>query len=286
VDYVYFIASVICIWAILSLAANLVVGYGGLMSLGHVGYLAIGAYTAATLNILLGWNFYYTIPLAIVATALVAFLTIIPLLRLGAFYFGLATLGLNIVITDVLQNVGPRVQGAEGLFGLHVPHLMSTGIGRLGIVAAFTAVAIYLAVRLTRSPFGRSLRAMRDQPDALASLGKNANRVRIVIWTISGALAGLAGALYCTTLDYIDPTVFNFQFSFNLLTYIGFGGLASIAGSVLGPAILIAFGEALRFSGLPSEITGPVQQSLFALLLIFVMLFRRQGLVGTYDFRE
>ena len=127
---------------------------------------------------------------------------------------------------------------------------------------------------------------MRDQPDAIESLGKSANRVRIVVWTISGALAGLAGALYCTTLSYIDPTVFNFQFSFNLLTYIGFGGLASIAGSVLGPAILIAFGEALRFSGLPSEITGPVQQSLFALLLIFVMLFRRQGLVGTYDFRE
>jgi branched-chain amino acid transport system permease protein len=286
VDYVYFIASVICVWIILSVAANLAIGYGGLMSLGHVGYLAIGAYTAASLNILLNLNFYYTIPIAIVATAAVAYVTVIPLLRLGTFYFGLATLGLNIVITDVLQNIGPRVPGAEGLFGLHLPELMTIGLWRLTFIAALTAGVVYLALRLVRSPFGRSLRAMRDQPDAIESLGKSARRVRTIIWTISGALAGLAGALYCTTLSYIDPTVFNFQFSFNLLTYIGFGGLASIAGSVLGPAILIAFGEALRFTGLPSEITGPVQQSLFALLLIFVMVFRRQGLVGKYDFRE
>ena len=285
-DYFYFILSVICVWTILSLATNLVLGYGGLMSLGHCGYLAVGAYTAATLNILLNVNFYYTIPIAMVVTALVAYLTIIPLLRLGAFYFGLATLGLNIVVTDVLKNVGPRVPGAEGLYGLHLPALMTIGIGRLAVIAILTAIALYLAWQLVRSPFGRTLRAMRDQPDAIESVGKSAARVRIIIWTISGGLAGLAGALYCTTLSYIDPTVFNFLFSFNLLTYIGFGGLASIAGSVLGPAILIAFGEGLRFSGLPSEITAPVQQSLFALLLIFVMLFRRQGLVGKYDFRN
>jgi len=68
--------------------------------------------------------------------------------------------------------------------------------------------------------------------------------------------------------------------------YIGFGGLASILGSILGPAILIAFTEALRFGGIPSEVAGPVQQALFALLLIVVMMFRRQGLVGQYDFRE
>lgn len=285
-DYFYFTLSVICVWIILSLATNLVLGYGGLMSLGHCGYLAVGAYTAATLNILFNVDFYVTIPIAIVVTAIVAYLSIVPLLRLGAFYFGLATLGLNIVVTDVLKNVGPRVPGAEGLYGLHLPALLTSGIGRLTFIAILTAISVYLAWRLVRSPFGRSLRAMRDQPDAVESVGKSASRIRIAIWTISGALAGLAGALYCTTLSYIDPTVFNFLLSFNLLTYIGFGGLASIAGSVLGPAILIAFGEGLRFSGLPSNITAPVQQSLFALLLIFVMMFRRQGLVGKYDFRD
>jgi len=286
VDYFFFILSVICVWTILSLATNLVIGYGGLMTLGHVGFLAIGAYTAATLNILWHVNFYYTIPIAIIVTAVVAFASILPLLRLDAFYFGLSTLGLNIVITDVLQNVGPRVPGAEGLFGLDLPALMTSSIWRLAIIAALTALTVYLSWQLVRSPFGRSLRAMRDQPDAIESVGKSAKRYRVTIWTISGGLAGLAGALYCTTLSYIDPTVFSFLFSFNLLVYIGFGGLASILGSILGPTILIVFGEALRFGGLPSQVSGPVQQSLFALLLIFVMVFRRQGLVGKYDFRE
>jgi len=286
VDYFFFILSVICVWTILSLATNLVIGYGGLMTLGHVGFLAIGAYTAATLNILWHVNFYYTIPIAIIVTAVVAFASILPLLRLDAFYFGLSTLGLNIVITDVLQNVGPRVPGAEGLFGLDLPALMTSSIWRLAIIAALTALTVYLSWQLVRSPFGRSLRAMRDQPDAIESVGKSAKRYRVTIWTISGGLAGLAGALYCTTLSYIDPTVFSFLFSFNLLVYIGFGGLASILGSILGPTLLIVFGEALRFGGLPSQVSGPVQQSLFALLLIFVMVFRRQGLVGKYDFRE
>jgi branched-chain amino acid transport system permease protein len=285
-DYFFFILSVICVWTILSLAANLVIGYGGMMTLGHVGYLAIGAYTAATLNILYHVNFYYTIPIAMIVTAVVALLTILPLLRLDAFYLGLATLGLNIVITDVLQNIGPRAAGAEGLFGLKLPAPMTIGGGRLAVIAALTAIAVYLTWRLVRSPFGRSLRAMRDDPDAIESVGKSARRYRLIVWTISGALAGLAGALYCTTLSYIDPTVFSFLFSFNLLVYIGFGGLASIAGSILGPTILIAFGEGLRFSGLPSEVSGPIQQALFALLLILVMMFRRQGLVGQYDFRD
>lgn len=285
-DYFFFILSVICVWIILSLATNLVLGYGGLMSLGHVGYLAIGAYTAATLNVLGHMNFYYTIPIAMLVTAAVALATIAPLLRLGAFYFGLATLGLNIVVTDVLKNVGPRVPGAEGLFGLVLPAPLTNGGWRLATIAACTAVAVYLSWRLVRSPFGRSLRAMRDEPDALESLGKSARRYRLTIWTISGALAGLAGALYATTLSYIDPTVFSFLLSFNVLVYIGFGGLASIAGSILGPAILIAFSEGLRFTGLPTEITGPIQQSLFALLLIGVMMFRRRGLAGNYDFRE
>jgi branched-chain amino acid transport system permease protein len=285
-DYFFFILSVICVWTILSLAANLVIGYGGMMTLGHVGYLAIGAYTAATLNILWHVNFYFTIPIAILITAVVALVTLLPLLRLDAFYLGLATLGLNIVITDVLQNVGPRNPGAEGLYGLKLPGLMTIGGGRLAVIAALTAIALYLVWQLVGSPFGRSLRAVRDAPDAIESLGKNAKRYRLIAWTISGGLAGLAGALYCTTLSYIDPTIFNFLFSFNLLVYIGFGGLASIVGSILGPTILIAFGEALRFGGLPSEISGPIQQALFALLLILVMMFRRQGLVGRYDFRD
>lgn len=285
-DYFYFILAVIGVWVIMSLAVNLVLGYSGQFTIGHVGYLAIGSYTTGILNIFAGTNFFWTIPAAVVITAIVALITLLPLLRLGPLYFGLATLGLNVVIVDLIHNLAPRVQGAEGLFGMNLPPVMTNGAGRFAIVLVLTALCAGISYLLVSSPFGRTLRALRDRPEALESVGKSVNWYRVLVWTISGGMAGLAGSLYTATLSYIDPTVFVVLFSFNLLTYIGVGGLASILGSVLGATLLIAFGEALRFGGLPSDISGPVQQALFGLLLVVIMMFRRQGLVGQYEFRE
>ncbi len=285
-DYFFFILTIVSVWAMLSISANLVLGYTGLFTVGHVGYLAAGAYIAAILNILLGVNYYLAIPLALAGTAVFALLTLLPLLRLGPFHFGLATLGLNVVIVDVIHNTAPRVAGAEGLFGLKLPPPIDGSLGRCLVCLAALAACALLAWWIVSSPFGRSLRATRDDPAALASLGKNPDRYRIAIWTVSGAIAGLAGSLYATTLFYIDPTVFVVTFSFFLLVYIGVGGLASIVGSILGPLILILFNESLRFTGLPSDFSGPIQQMLYGLLLVVLMLFRRQGLVGKYEFHE
>lgn len=285
-DYFFFVLTIIAVWCIMALAVNLVIGYSGQFTLGHVGYLAIGAYTTGILNIFLNMNYFLTLPFAIVVTTLVAWVTLLPLLRLGSFYFGLATLGLNVVIVDLIHNLAPRVQGAEGLFGMTLPPLMSNAGTRCAIAVLLTLGCALLCRRIVLSPFGRSLRALRDKPDALASVGKDVDRYKALVWVIAGMLAGVAGWLYTATLSYIDPTVFLVLFSFNLLNYIGVGGLASILGSILGPTLLIAFGEALRFGGIPSDISGPVQQALFGLLLVLVMMFRRQGLVGRYEFRE
>ena len=285
-DYVFFVLTIVCVWAMLSLSANLVLGYTGLFTIGHVGYLAAGAYIAAILNILLGLNYYLTIPVAIVGTAIFALLTLLPLLRLGPFHFGLATLGLNVVIVEVIHNTAPRSAGAEGLFGLKLPPPINGAPGQFAVCLAALAACAFLAWWIVSSPFGRSLRGIRDDAGALASLGKDPDRYRIAIWTVSGGIAGLAGALYTTTLFYIDPTVFVVTFSFFLLVYIGVGGLASIVGSILGPLILILFNESLRFTGLPSDFSGPVQQMLYGLLLVLLMLFRRQGLLGKYEFHD
>jgi branched-chain amino acid transport system permease protein len=285
-DYFYFILAVIGIWVMMSLAVNLVTGYSGQFSMGHVGYLALGSYTTGILTIFTSVNYFWTLPLAMLVGAVASLVTLVPLLRLGPLYFGLATLGLNVVIVDLIHNLAPRVQGAEGLFGMHLPAVMLSGPGRCAIVIVITGLMALTTKVLVSAPFGRTLRALRDRPEALASVGKNVDYYRVLVWTISGAMAGLAGGLYAATLSYIDPTVFVVLFSFNVLTYIGVGGLASILGSILGATLLIAFGEALRFGGLPSDISGPVQQGLFGLLLIIIMMFRRQGLVGQYEFKE
>jgi branched-chain amino acid transport system permease protein len=285
-DYIFFLATVICVWIILSVAANLVVGYTGLMSIGHAAYLAIGAYTAASLNIFLGVNFLIALPIAAVVTAVFAMLTVVPLLKLDTFYFALATMGLNVVVADTIHNAGPRVPGTEGLFGVTLPDLLASSEARMGLALVLAAGCVAAAQWIVTSPYGRSLRALRDREDALRSLGKNPRYFQISIWGVSGFLSGIAGAMYATTLFYIDPTVFALTVSFVLLVYIGVGGLASILGAILGPTLLIAFNEGLRFVGLPSDVAGQTQQFLYGLLLIGLMIFRRQGLVGTYDFKE
>jgi branched-chain amino acid transport system permease protein len=256
------------------------------MSIGHAGYLAIGAYTAATLNIFLGTNYLLGIAVAGIVTAIFAMLTVVPLLQLNTFYFSLATMGLNVVVADTIHNAGPRVPGTEGLFGVKLPQFLASAEARLGLALLLTVVCLLFAWRVVRSPYGRSLRALRDREDALRSLGKNPRHFQISVWGISGLLSGIAGALYATTLFYIDPTVFALSVSFVLLVYIGVGGLASIVGAVLGPLLLLSFTEGLRFAHLPSDVTGPAQQILYGLLLIGLMIFRRRGLVGKYDFTD
>jgi branched-chain amino acid transport system permease protein len=285
-DHLFYLGTLISVWVIVSLAANFVIGYTGMMAMGQAVYLGFGAYTAATLNISLGLNYFLALALAAVASGVVAVLTLLPLLRLSGFYFALATLGLNFVFFDLFHNLAPRVEGSEGLYGLNLPAPLASPAAQFVTTLLITIVCILAAIRLVGSPFGRILRAMRDRPDALIAVGKNPTTYQIVIWGVSGALTGLAGGLYAATLFYIDPTLFTLNTSILILVYIGVGGLASIAGSVLGPVLLIVFTESLRYLGLPSVLAGPIQQGLYGALLIGLMLFRRQGLVGNHDFKE
>ena len=285
-EFIFYVLEMIAIWSIASLAANLVVGYGGMFSVGHAAYLGIGAYIAFMLNIYLKLNYLLTIPLAMVGSAVVALITLLPLLRLEGYYFGVATLGLNFVIVDLLHNLMPSTGYTDGLFGITVPGWFASPVGRLIFTLLVTGAVFAAVLSLTNSPWGRLIEAVRDDKRAVESLGKNPNMHKCVVWTISGGLCGLAGALNGLMLMYIDPSLFTFVYSIYLLVYIGFGGLASVAGSVLGPLILLGFSELPRFIGLKSWVIGPLQQISYAILLIFMMMFRRRGMVGRYEFVE
>jgi branched-chain amino acid transport system permease protein len=285
-EHLFYIGTLMCVWIIVSLGANLVIGYTGLMAMGQAAYMGIGAYTAAVLNIF----FHVPFPLAVLAAAIVsgvvAAATLVPLLRLEGFYFALATLGMNFLFFDLFHNLAPRVEGSEGLYGLNLPDFMAGPRGLFLSVALITCVCVFLCWRLDVSPYGRALRATRDKPDALRTLGKEPKRFQISVWGVGGALSGVGGAFYAAALFYVDPTLFTLNASIAILVFIGVGGLASLFGSVLGPILLVGFTEGLRFVGLPSTLTGPLQSALYGLLLILLMMFRRQGLVGKHDFKD
>jgi branched-chain amino acid transport system permease protein len=285
-EHLLYIGTLIAVWTIVALAANLVIGYTGMMSMGQAAYLGVGAYATATLNILLGVNFYLALLIGSITAAIVGAITLLPLLRIGGFYFALATLGVNFVFFDIFHNLAPRVEGSEGLYGLQLPDFLASSAPRFATTVAVAIACALLCQGVVTSPFGRALQAARDRPDALAALGKDPRRYQLLIWTFAAGLTGLAGGLYAATLFYIDPTLFTLDASILVLVYIGVGGLASTAGSVLGVILLIAFNESLRYLGLPSQFVGPFQQAIYGLLLILLMIFRRRGLVGKYDFTE
>ena len=193
---------------------------------------------------------------------------------------------MNFVFFDIFHNLAPRVEGSEGLYGLQLPACSLRPVRASRPRSRSPSLCVLLCQRVVASPLGRALRATRDRPDALAALGKDPRRYQMIVWTFAGALTGLAGGLYAATLFYIDPTLFTLDASILILVYIGVGGLASNVGSVLGVILLIVFNESLRFIGLPSQFVGPLQQAMYGLLLIGLMIFRRRGLVGEHDFRE
>lgn len=285
-EFVFYILELIIIWSIMSLATNLVVGYAGMFSVGHAAYLGVGAYIAFMLNIYGHLNFFWTFPIAMMGGAIVAFVTLLPLLRLEGFYFAVATLGLNFVMVDLLHNLMPTIGYTDGLFGITVPGLLASPVSRFIFILLVGAGIFAAVMSLTTSPWGRLIEAIRDDKRAVESLGKNPNRHRCIAWAISGGLSGLAGALYGLILSYIDPFLFIFVYSIYLLVYVGLGGLASVIGSFLGPLILVGFSQMPRFIGLESRLIGPLEQMGYAILLILMMMFRRRGLIGRYEFIE
>ena len=178
------------------------------------------------------------------------------------------------------------MEGSEGLYGLQLPGLFASSGPRFAATLAIAVLCVLLCQRVVASPLGRALRATRDRPDALAALGKDPAPLPDGRVELCRRADRARGGLYAATLFYIDPTLFTLDASILILVYIGVGGLASTAGSVLGVILLIAFDESLRFIGLPSQFVGPLQQAMYGLLLIGLMIFRRRGLMGEYDFRE
>ena len=150
-DHLFYLGTLVSVWVIVALAANMVIGYTGMMAMGQAAYLGFGAYTAAGLNVLLGVNFYVSLVAALLLSGVVAGLTLAPLLRIGGFYFALATLGMNFVFFDLFHNLAPRADGSEGLHGLKLPVLFASSGARFA-----STLALAMRLRGRNRPHFRS----------------------------------------------------------------------------------------------------------------------------------
>jgi len=297
------IMSLCGIYIILALSMNLINGFTGLFSLGHAGFMAIGAYVSALLTMSPAqkeMNFFMApivpvlanvelpfIPaliLAGLAAALMGFLIGTPVLRLRDDYLAIATLGFSEIIRVVLTNLQPVTNGALGLKGLPKYSTMP-------MIWTLVFIAVIFMVALINSAFGRACKAVRDNEIAAQTMGIKVARVKIISFTISSFIAGVGGALLGHLMNTIDPKMFTFALTYNIVLIVVLGGNDSITGSIIAAIAVTVSMEALRF--LDSSLNFVFFQTpalpglrmvVFSLLLLFVIIYRPRGLMGRREF--
>jgi branched-chain amino acid transport system permease protein len=286
--YLVAVASVVMIYALLAIGLNLQYGETGLINFGHVAFFALGAYASALLS-LRGWPLAITFPIA----ALVAAVSAIPLglaaLRLREDYLAIVTLGFSESVRLVLQQEREITFGVQGVPG--IPKLFGAFGGRLTdwaiLAALFVAVALaaWATHLLQRSPFGRLLRAIRDNEPAVVALGKDPARFKIQVFMFGAALAGLAGAFYAHFLTFISPEQFVPLVTFHVWMSVILGGIGSLRGALAGTLLLVAFLEGSRFirdlvPGIAEVQMASIRLAVVGLAIILFVLLRPQGLFG------
>ncbi len=284
-DLLLHLCVVIAIYAIFALSLNVEVGYTGLFNFGHVAFFGIGAYTSALLT-LAGIPFIWSLPAALFMAGLCGFLLSIPALKLQGDYFGIATLGFGEILRMIVNNEVWLTKGPMGLPGIPRPELFGIVFDSLPrylvLSSGFALLTFSILAFVVLSPFGRALKAVRDDETAAEILGKNAYRFKIKSFAIGSVFAGLAGVLWAHYTTFIGPGDFTLTETILVLLIVVMGGKGTFLGPVAGAVVLIVFQESVRFLRLPPEWTrllGPLQQMIFGLLLVVLMVFRPEGII-------
>lgn len=272
------------IFVILGVSFNLLLGYGGLLSVSHAGFFGVGAYTTALLMKEHGLEF---VP-AVLAGAALAAVVSIPVGwaagRLADEFLFIATIALQTLLVELFNNL--RVTGRSyGLPGIPRPVVLGFEFSTTTQLAVLSwsvcTVLVLIGYRAVRSPFGRVLEALREDVPASRSLGKRALRTKVSVFAFSGAMAGVAGGLFAVYLRFISPVEFTIDRSVQILSIAIIGGLGAYWGPYVGAFFVVTLPQVLTFFDIPSSIAGPVNGIIYSLLVLLILMFRPQGLLGT-----
>lgn len=283
-DYVLHVIILCSIFVILSTSFNLLIGYAGIFSIAHAAFYGIGAYTASLLALHLKWSFPATICMSIIAGAVTSVLLAIPSLRTKGLYIAVTSFGFQLIAYSVFLNWHGVTHGPAGLTGIPKPSMLgvsaSSNISFLVLSAAVAIFTVVLIRRLTTMPFGRALRAIKEDEIAAEALGKNIVSFKIVSFMVASSLAAMAGALYAHYMAYINPYSFTLEDSLAVLTMVIVGGSGTLRGPVVGAVLLVSLPEILRFVMIPSSIAAPVRQVMYGALLVLFLRWKPNGLLG------
>lgn len=275
--YYYRVAALVFVFALASIGLNLLMGFAGQVSLGHAGFMGIGAYAVAIGPTHLGVPSWLSFIIGATLSALVAFVVGRPILRLKGHYLAVATLGFGLLLAIVFTNEARFTGGPDGMA---VPRLVLFGSSVRGpqswywIIAASFLVGAVLALNLIESPTGRALRAIHDSEVAARVLGVDVAKAKLAVFIVSAIYASVAGSYLALLNGHITPDVSGFLRSIELVAMVVLGGMGSIAGSLVGAALLVVLPQTLTF-------LHDYEHIALGLIVMAVMIFLRAGIVPT-----
>jgi len=271
-------------YVILGVSYNLLIGYAGLFSIAHAAFFGVGAYVSMVVVLSLGWPYLVGLGAAVVVAAAVSGLLAFPALRVSGDYLVIASLGFQVIIFNVFMNWESVTGGPAGVSRIPRPGFLGWTVESplaYGLLSCVMAVGAYLFVRrIVSSPFGRVLRAIREDEVVTQALGKNVTGVKVVVFMVSGGVAATAGSLFAHYTTYINPYFFTLEESILILSVVIVGGAGNLTGSVLGAVVLTLLPQALRLVELPEALAANLRQIIYAALLAGFMFFRPQGILA------
>jgi branched-chain amino acid transport system permease protein len=265
--------------AIAVLGLDVVFGFAGQISLGHAAFMALGAYTTAVLTTRAEWSLWPAIGAGMVVAAVAALLLALVTVRLSGLYLAMGTLAFGLLIDSLAIGMVDLTGGSAGIAGIPPVTLfgltLDTGQSFYYFVWGLVGVLVFLLWNISRSDFGRTLRSVKADQAAARSIGVRVTRYKVYAFVIGAVLAGLAGGLYASYLQYLSPDVMGIHLSFALITMLIVGGEATLVGGLVGAALITL---------LPTQIQAiSTYSSLFeGLLLIVILLFLPEGLWGGF----
>jgi branched-chain amino acid transport system permease protein len=261
--------------AVVCVGLNLLIGYAGQISLGHAGFLGLGAYVSAVLTATYGWPPLAALAVGAGGVGLLAFAVARPILRLRGHYLAMATLGFGIIISIVVNTETAVTGGPDGMM---VPPFSLSGwtlhgdLTWYGLAASGVLASVWLSLNLIHSPVGRALRSVHGSEVAAQMVGVDTTRYKVLVFVISAVLASAAGSLGAHYASFITPTDVGFFRSIELVTMVVLGGMASTYGAVVGAVLLTVLPELLAWF-------AEYEHMIFGLILMLVMIFMPKGLV-------
>ncbi len=274
--YLVSIFVMICIYGIAAMSLDMLIGFGGQISIGQAGFLSIGGYTVAILTAKLGLPFLLVLPLAGVITGIVGWLIGLPAVRLNGHFLAVVTLGFGLSIPQIALNWDSMTGGYSGLL-LSRPEWLGTDLQFFYVILGSAVLITWLLHNILKSMLGRAFLAIRESEIAAQATGINVPFYKTLMFSISAFFTGLAGGLYAYWIGFVSPNDFGVATSFLLLGMIVIGGLASLPGALIGAVIFTVLPELTReFIGLTNIIIG--------IAIVVIILFRPHGLISLFDF--